>query len=435
MRVVVKIGVAGMVAAGPLMSAANAQDNFYSRDKYEAVTDRNQPEFDPEPIRLGAMILRSSAEAGLTYNSNVFASGANEESDTVARIGARANLTTDWSNHEVGARVSAVSYNYLDNGDESNEDLLAEFRGRLDVTQAFDIGGAVFAQQRSEQRTDFANAVGLDRPVEQSRTGARIEANYRNDRFRWESALETADTDFEDARIADTGAVFDQDFRDRTTTTARTRLSYAVTPNVAVFGQGAIENREFDNLQTFTEIVNGVPTQVTRTRDSDNVTLAAGVDFELQSLIRGDVAIGQFEEDRADPTREDRSGLSVDARVQWFPSRLTTVTGTVGRQVVDLGLIDSATATQERYSARLDHELRRNIVVSAFAALSNDEYDDVDRSDDVSEIGVSGLYKLNKNVHAELFARRLDRDVSGSGIVGDPSYSVDLIGIGFRFYP
>ncbi len=436
MKTIARVGLLGMVAAAPLVSLANAQNgDYYSRDKYEAVLDRNWPAYDPEPIRLGGLIVRSSAEAGLTYNSNVFANDSNEVSDTIAVIGAQANAVTDWNNHEVGAQVSAVRYNYLSESDESNNDLRAELRGRLDVTRAFDIGGAVFAEQRTEQRTDFANATGIDRPIEQNIRGARVEANYRNDRFRWESALQSSSHDFQDARLSETGEEFDQDFRDHDRLTARSRLSYAVTPNVAVFGQVNYQDREYDNLQTFIQDVDGTPTQVTRSRDSENITYAAGVNFELQALFRGDIAVGHFEEDRADPNSSDTSGVSLDGRLQWFPTRLTTVTGTVGRDVVDLGLIEAASATQTRFGGRVDHELRRNIVLSAFGSYADNEYDDIDRTDEVTEYGVAARYKINKRVHTEAFVRRLDRDISGTETFGDPSYNVNLVGIGFRFYP
>ena len=71
---------------------AHAQGDFYNRDKYEAVRDRIQPDFDPEPVRLGAFIVDSSLNLGAALNDNVLASNGDtpataEEEDTIVDLG------------------------------------------------------------------------------------------------------------------------------------------------------------------------------------------------------------------------------------------------------------------------------------------------------------------------------------------------------------
>lgn len=439
---IMRIGVVGAVAFGPLLGLVQAQEDQYSRDKYTAVTDRQQPEFDPEAVRLGAWLVNSNAQAGLTSTSNVFAASNDETSDTIARIGARANARTDWSNHEIGVEASAFQNEYLDTGNESNSELAMRLRGRLDVTSDFALTAVGFTEMSSEQRTDFANGAGPDQPIEYGRNGARLEANYRADRVRWSSSVEAAEIDYEDAQFAVIGGELDQDYRDRTELSARSRLSYAITPDFAVFGQASATSSEYDNPQFIDNVLVTLPgggqilvDDVERRRDSDRYALEGGIDFELQSLIRGDIAVGYLEERRLDSNLEDIDGLSVDASVQWFPSRLTTVSFDAGRAVRDFGLVEAASATQTRYGARVDHELKRNIILSALARLQDNEYNDIDRTDDISEVGLAGRYKLNKKVHVEAFARHLNRDSSGIDVNGDPSYSVDLIGVGFTIYP
>lgn len=427
MSKIVRMGVVGTVAFGPLMGLVQAQENYYSRDKYEAVTDRQQPEFDPEAIRLGAFVVNSNAQASLAHTSNVFASSTNETSDTIARVGARVLTRTDWSNHEVGFQVSAFQNEYLDTGSESNSELALSLRGRLDVTSNFAVTAIGFTEARSEQRTDFANGIGADQPIDFTRNGGRLEANYRADRVRLDTSVEASELDYEDGQFANGGGIFDQDFRDRSELSARSRLSYAVTPDFAVFGQAAATSTEYDNPQ----IIGGQQQR----RDSDLYTVQAGVDFELNSLLRGDIAVGYLEENRLDSSLEDIDGLSVDATVQWFPSRLTTVSFDGSRSVRDFGLFEATSATQTRFGARVDHELKRNIILSALASVRDNEYNDIDRTDDVTELGVIGRYKMNKKFHIEGFARHLERDSSGLDVNGDPSYSVDLIGVGFTIYP
>ncbi len=410
--------------------AANAVaqgQNYYSRDKYESVLDRHQEAFDPEPIRLGAFLVNSHASASATYIDNVQATNSNKISDTIVRIGVEVAANTNWNVHEVGLQVSAYRNEYLDIGDESTNDLRARVRGRLDVNRNVSLGAAVFAEDLAESRTDIANSVGLDRPVEHTRLGAAFDADYQSDRFRWNNVVQVYEEDYEDGRQTGTGTTIDQDYRDISVTFGSSRLSYAVSPNLAVFAQGTVRELSYDQTQVLS---GGV-----RTRDSSGYTVSGGVDFELAALVRGDIAIGYFSEDKEDDFFKDVDGLSVDGRMQWFPTRLTTVGFNAGRRVVDIGLIDSPSALQTSFGARVDHELRRNIILSAAANIVSYEYQEIDRTDDVNDFSLTAAYKLNKRVHLETFARHINRDSTGSDVFGDPSYDVNLVGVGLKLYP
>lgn len=417
------------VAACALIApvALGQADNFYSRDKYEAVMDRAQPEFDPEPVRLGAFLVRPQADLSVTATDNVYASSTVKESDVIARVGARVAADTNWSVHALGGEVSAHRNEYLDLGDESTTDLTARLGGRLDVTRALSLGGYVFGVDSAEPRTDFANDFGADGPIKYTRTGAVAEANYRNDRVRFENSVGVTDENFEDGRTITGGFNIDQDFRDRSVTLARSRLSYALTPDLAVFAQGSYTDSNYDNLQ----VIAGAP----RSRDSKGYTVAGGVDFELSALVRGDIAVGYLDEKKDDNFFADVSGLSVDGRMQWFPTRLTTVSLNAGRRVVDTGAFDSPSAVETAYGARVDHELRRNIILSAYGNAFNYDYQETDREDETLEFGAIATYKMNKRVHWEAFVRNRDRDVSGVAVFGDPSYGITSAGIGLRLFP
>ncbi len=417
---------AALCALCPAVAVAQG-DNFYSRNKYQAVTERAQPDFDPEPVRLGTFVARPSLEAGFSFTDNVFASATNKQSDVIARVGAQVSATTDWSVHAVGFDVAAFRNEYLDLNDESNNDLRGRLRGRLDVTRNWSLGGAVFAEQRTEARTDFVNAVGVDRPVRVDRNGASIDANYQSDRVRWQNNIGVLGEDYKDGRQIGTGNIIDQSFRDRTVWSGRSRLSYAVTPNLAVFGQGTVQESRYDKSR----LIGGQQ----RKRDSRGYTAAVGVDFELDALVRGDIAVGYLEEDRKDDFFEDVTGLSVDGTMRWFPSQLTTVTFTAGRRVIDLGAFESPSAVDTRGGVRVDHELLRNVILSGFVNAGLSDYTEIDREDRTSEFGAQATYKMNKRVHWEVFARRLDRDVSGVDSVSALDYGVTVAGIGLRLFP
>ena len=430
---VVAIAVLGLTAG-----YADAQSNFYNRDKYEAVKDRSQPDFDPEAIRVGTFIVNSDVTIGAAATDNVFATNGNtpadaEESDIIYGGSAGARARTDWSNHEVGLRGRVSRTEFSDFSDESFTDIDLGANGRLDVSRDFDFRGDVAYSNSVQSRADFADGGQLDSPIERTRTSVSVSANYLNDRFQWNNSVRLSETDYENGVFRGTNTVFEQDFRNNQRTDLTSRLSYAISPNVAVFGQGTVSQTDHDSDQTAFDSTTNMT--VTRSRDSEGYTVAAGVNFETNNLIRGDIAVGFFSEDKEDDAFEDVDGLSVDARAEWFPSRLTTVTFTGGRSVVDNGLIESPSTLQTRFGANVDHEFSRQVVGSVYANFVQDDYQEIAREDDFTRIGAEVRYKLNKRIHITGNVQNVNRDVSGVTAGFDPGFSANEIGFGISFYP
>lgn len=80
------------VACVPWGSAL-AQQDYFSRNKYEAVATRAQPDYDPVSKRAGSFDVRPEAELGVRTVSNAFAASDNEESDVIIRLGASVRAT------------------------------------------------------------------------------------------------------------------------------------------------------------------------------------------------------------------------------------------------------------------------------------------------------------------------------------------------------
>lgn len=421
-------GAATGVLAAAIAGSAYAQEgqDYFNREKYEAVTDRYQPEFDPEPVRLGAFVVNPQLNAGLHHTSNVFGSNSNEESDVIARIGVDVRARTNWSVHEVSMDLSAAHDEYQDFDQQSATNLRANLGGRLDVTRELSLGGNVYREERTDQYFDPSNAAGLGSPIEYSVTGVGVRADYTNGRIRWRNSANFSETDYDDAETV-AGVPVDQDFRDRSDTRLMSRLSYAISPNLAVFGQGEFEDYEYDQAT----LIGGQP----RSRDYNVTTFSVGADFELEALVRGDIAIGHLENEKDDSTFEDVSGLAVDASMQWFPTRLTTVGFSAGRRVIDTGVLTSPSAVSSNYGARVDHELLRNVILSGYVNFWNYDFEEIDREDDVVELRAAVTYKLNKRVHANAYVGRVTRDRTGTGLTGDQDLETTLVGIGLSVFP
>jgi len=412
----------GVAIAAMTAQTATAQE-FFKRDRNVGVLERPQPEFDPEPVRLGAVEARTSLGVGGYYIDNVFATPDNEASDFAFTIRPEVDLRTTWSRHEVGANVDVEHFEFIDEGTESVTNARGGVRGRLDVSREFSLTAFGFGARRHEQRTQISILDEFGEPVRVTEFGGGVNGTFERDRVQLRLGYELRDQNFNDVETTTIGDI-DQDFRDNTRHTVTGRAGYAITRDLAVFTQASFFTREFDNL---TVLAPGIAAS----RDATGFTVQGGINFELAAPFRGDIAVGYLEENRDSPLFADISGLSVDGRLQWFPTRLTTFTLTGSRRTTDVGLVAAAAATSNSANLRVDHELRRNFTVYADGGLFDTEFEDFDRDDTFFDVGLGGIYKLNKRLHLEAFYRYTNRN---STLLTE-EFNQNIVGFELRFHP
>lgn len=395
------------------VAVAQSADNPFDRGRYTAVTERSQPDFDPEAIRAGSFNIASNLGLSAEYNDNIFFESEGPDDDTIIRVRPEIAAHSDWTSHALNAGVAVDHREYVSNDSETSTDYNAFVDGRLDVQRSFALTGNVNAAHVTEPRYQPGNDDDGEQ-AEYDSLGAAIGARFRTDRIQLEGRLSTVEQDFNTF----------YDFRDVTENALFGRASYAVSPDVALFVQG--EQSEQDYEETL-----GDPS-----RDGSRTNVQVGASFELQAPFRGEIAVGSVEEDKDDPVWADTSGFSVDGRLYWFPTQITTVTFRANQGVSDPGVRDVASAKSASYGVRVDHELRRNIIIFGDAAYGKYDYEGVDREDEYSAFQVGLAYKINKRVHADI-SYRLNNQESNGQDADDARRSVDqnVIAVGLKFYP
>ena len=402
------ISTALAVVTAPVAMAQD-NENPFLRGRYTAVTDRSQPEFDPQPIRAGAFNVDASIGIAAELNDNIFATSTNEESDTIIRIRPSVEARSNWSTHEIAAGVSVDHKEYMDFSSESSTDYYAFGQGRLDVTRNFMLRAGVDAGHVTEERYAAAS-FNASEPASFDTTGAFAQAIYRQDRVQLEGTVGISEEKFDQAS---------QQLRDQQTTYVSARLSYAISPDVAVFVQGRRSEQDYDISD----------------RGGTRETIDAGVNFELGAPFRGEIAVGSFKDKRDNAIYGDTDGLNLSANVQWFPTQLTTVTFLANRGVIDPGLLQSASAVNTAYGIRVDHELMRNLLLFGSLRQETNDYEGVaiDRKDEALTAQVGAAWKLNRNARVEVSYRARSQD--SSGVNAGPDLDQNVISAGIRFYP
>ena len=149
-------------------------------------------------------------------------------------------------------------------------------------------------------------------------------------------------------------------------------------------------------------------------RDSAGVETLAGVDFEMGALVRAQVAAGHVQQDFDDPTVRDIDGLAADARVEWFPTSLTTVTFSGERTVEDAERVGAAGALSSRFGLTVDHELLRNLILTARLGWRRQAFNDADRRDRRFTAALEAVYLINRRYGVSLTASREQRLSQGT---------------------
>ena len=374
-------------ALGTGTVAAQEGEDFFIRDKYEAVTERVQEEFDPLPVRVGAFEARPEVGFTAGFTDNLFASGANEIDDTFVGFVPSVDLTSTWSRHALGFNATLDHIEYTDVDSESRTNLLLGTDARIDASQTVALFGSFEVADLTEPRSNIASLQNASEPVDFSRIGGQAGIQYESGRIKARGAFGLVTLDYDDIELSD-GLIQDQDFRDRDETRIEGRLSYAVERDWALFAEAIYAENDYDPPNIFNAF----------NRDSQGTTVRVGSDFELTSLLRGDIGVGYQQYEYDDPSFETVDGVSVAGNLQWFVTQLTTLSGGAQRNVIDPGLVLSNAAIETTVSARADHELRRNLILTGETQFTNFDFENINRDDDRFTARVGATWKINPNI-------------------------------------
>lgn len=381
--------------------AASAQDlgSNFKRDRNVTVRERPRPDYEALGIKTGGFTVYPRVTASVERNDNIYATAINTQDDTIWRVKPEVAVRSDWSRHALGAFASASINRYTDFDTENTEEYTLGINGRADIVRGSNITGALQYQKRTEARTSPTSPLAAAAPVEYSLVTASLIGVKEFNRIRLTGRLNDRDYNYDDTRNI-LGGVIDQDARDRNEVYYGLKAEYAVSPDTAVFGSILGNTKNYDLASSG--------------RDSDGYAATIGANFELSQLLRGEIEFGYMDQSYDLPIYDDINGLSAKAEVEWFPTQLTTVTFDGSRTIEEAVATGSQGYISNNVAAAVDHELLRNVLLSAQASYGKDAYQSIDRDDKRTGAGATVTYLLNRNVGVFLTYTYLKQKSSGA---------------------
>ncbi len=373
------------------------------RGRNESVAERPRPDYEPAGIRLGAFVARPSVALELGYDDNIFYETNNQTDDMTYTTRARVGLESTWSRHQIQVAVGLDDHRYQDNDSEHHSDPFIEAQGRLDIQRAtyIMVGGrqARLAEARGAPDTPTAAA----KPVRYEVREAFIAGVHEFNRIRASLRLDRQGFNYKDAPLIG-GGVAEQDDRDYVATTLTGRVEYALSPDTALLAQVSGNEREYELA----------PPRAAFDRNSTGSSYMVGVNTDIGNLVRGEIAVGYLQQNYDDGRLASPSGLAFDGKIEYFASPVATVTLSAKRRVEETltGLASSYVATN--YDARIDYELRRNVLLTAGVSRGDRAFEGINRDDDLWFVDAGARYLLNRRVELGAAWRFEKQDSSGA---------------------
>jgi hypothetical protein len=371
-------------------------------ERYTAVRDRRQPGLEAVGVPLGGFTLYPSLGVAALYDDNVLAAETNGQDDTILRISPQVEVRSNWAVNAVTLRLAATDEHYADLTSENGTDLEAAGDGRLEFSRDTSIRIAARWQRQRETRRSQDIFALTERPVRFSTTGAAIGAEHKASRITLSGEASIQRFDYDDALLRATGTPVDQDFRDSDLIRLRGRVAYSQTPGLAWFGQLTHDRRDHRQARAGFGL-----------RDSRGYEILGGVAFEPAILARGEIGVGYLTRNYTDAQFEDFSGFAVNAKVELFPTQLTTVTIRAKREANDAGIPQSSGYQTTGGDISVDHELLRSLILTAAATYERDVFNGIDRKD--RRLGLRGVadYRMNRHMAIRFSYDYLDLDSRG----------------------
>lgn len=385
--------VSGVVAfAGEALAQAGIEVPTRITDirRGETVNNRPRPDFDPLGVRVGSFVVLPRLRLDGAFDDNIFATSTGEKSDFITTASPNVVLQSDWNNHMLRLQSGADIGRYIDNTAEDFEDYRFSANGRVDVTRRAKIRGGAGYRREHVKRSSPDDVSGVE-PTIYDVLSANLEGSQVFNRVGVTVGGTFDRYNYDDVAAAG-GATINNDDRDRDQIEGSVKVSYEVTPQYNAFVRGAYNVRNYDAAVDD----NGV------NRDSDGYDVVVGVSLDFGGITFGDFYAGYLSQNYDDPLLNTVNGPVVGADVTWNVTPLTTVVGSVSRVVRESTTRDATTGAfaSGRFfttvGVSVDHELMRNVLLGADISASQDDFEGIDRSDEIYRASVDAKYLLNR---------------------------------------
>ena len=393
----------------------------------QSVLQRARPDYDPLGIRLGSFLAYPTARLAETFDSNVFATTVNTKNDFYTTFSPGIAVRSDWNVHSVAFAASSETKRYASLVSENVTNFLVAGNGRLDILRDIYARGGAGYQLLHEDRSS-PDSINGKKPVEYHVTSANL--GYVHEPGRLGARVDaTVDSYSYNNATSNTGATLIQKDRDRIIYAINPRVSYEIVPGYHAFAQA------FGNARDYVAKTD----QRGFHRSSHGYEVDVGTAIDLTHVINGEVYVGYLSQYYDDTRLPTNRGVGFGGNLLWNVTQLTSLRATMARTVEETTQFSNVGGTNFDASGYLqtavklsaEHELLRNVLLSAYVSYLNADYNGINRTDNQYEANVEGRYLINRNLTASADFTYTKRDSNVFGVPYDRAIGLLWLRAGF----
>lgn len=391
-RFISKASIVLALSVWVLPSISMAQQ-YYDPGLLQKTVDRKPVDYQSPGIRMGGFNLNTGAELAWEYNDNIFYLREQEISDNILHARPWLNLSSDWGRHALNLNAFVDAAYYDDFGSQDYTDWVTSLDGRIDVKRGSAFNYKASYMNLHEERSNPDSRISIE-PTEYSFGGVDVGYTHGFNRLSATVRYQYQDTDYDDGKDFQGNLVDNRD-RDRSRDIWSLRMGYDYSDQSAVFIEYAGNSLDYD--QTFDN--SGYQ------RSSDGYDLRGGVAWNMTGVLTGDLFLQYVSQDYDDPRFNKVDGFGIGANLDWTPTELTSVSVKFANTPQETTQLGASGYYSSLYSARVQHELRRNILVNARFSYTDNEYEYDNpaagslRDTQVTRAGAGLSYLLNRHLN------------------------------------
>lgn len=385
----------------------------------KTIIERARPDFDPLGARAGSFIIYPRIEISEAYDSNIFAEETATVDDLITVVHPSLTIKSDAANHFLKFTAGVKAGRYADRDTEDYEDVSIAVEGRIDVLRDTQLTGRLSYNMRHEERSSADDDDGKS-PVEYDDLALNLGGVHEFNRLSIQLSGSVRKLDYDDASTS-SGAVLNQDDRDRSIYKMSLRAGYELAPEYEGFVRTNFNAKEYVDA-TDDDGVN---------RDSSGYEFVVGATADFSGVTFGEVFAGYLSQDYDDSQLLTVDGFVFGAEVTWNPTSLTTVTGSAKRLVKETTQTSASGVLYTEFSVGIDHELLREFLLHFGLLYGNSDYQGITREDDYLKAVLSAKYMLNRNYYLGASYTYTSRDSTVSG--SDYDRNVFMLRLGLQY--
>jgi hypothetical protein len=360
------------------------------------VKDRTWPEYQARGIRAGAWMFNPTLSAGAGYDSNVFSSPSNHQSDILEHVGAGLSANSLWERHGINMGLSTGSLFYQNHSTLNETDATFGAGGHLDIDHSTQLLGSFNAAYLHSQVGSLNSPLGAVKPTPYTSISGDLALRKQFGRVTTTVGAAVNSYNF-GSTVAQNGSIISQDALDGQIYIAHGRIDYAFSEKLAAFT--AVEGNSRD--------LRGTPGQ---SLESNGYRALAGLNLELTHLIKGEFAAGYMRQHFFASSIGNIEGPAYRAVLTWSPSRLVDVHFKAEQIVTESWDLGSTGIRADAVQAGVDYEFRPNVVLLTAATYEKDHFQGQPREDNVYAVDARIKYALNNLLSISLGYRYTLRD-------------------------